>query len=1013
MLALLLAALQGATPIVADINNLTPTISSDVTSIVGVGELASPLTLFAGDLYYRAFDPKHGAELWRSGGTAASTTLVADLRPGPNSSQPQRALELGGQLLFVASGVGTGHEWHRTDGVTVTLVADIAPGITGSGIESEVVAGGAVLFVADDGALGFEVWRTDGSAAGTQVVRDVAPGGAAALEADGRELFVASNGVVYFAATDGLSGYELWRTDGTQAGTLRVADIVPGAGSSRPRGFMELGGQVYFWAWSAAQGHELWRTDGTAAGTQFVRELEPGARSSLPAEPASVVFGGQLYFSAQTIAVGTEVWRTDGTAAGTVLVADANPGLAGFEPHSFAEHAGKLYCAGTTAATGLELFQVGPSGVNLVRDVNPGPADGVLLGPVAAAGRLHFTATTPAEGSEPWISDGTPLGTTLLDDVMPGTASSSAAHFTEVTPGFVVFAATSFGEQRELWISDGTPSGTALLVDSTPGFGTPSSHPEELVSPDGVHLVFRADDGVHGDELWGYAPATGPLLLADTLPGGNGSPHAFTPVWTGNGVQTFFLAKDGINSRQLWVTDGTPAGTLQLTSFADDIFDHDGWALWPVGDRLYFYADVPNGGVELFESDGSLAGTQLVASLPGGDKVQASFEHQGQIYLALNDNVHGSELWRFDPQASALGLVADIKLGPSSGAPENFAAFGDEVWFSADDGVFGRELWRTDGTALGTSRVTDLRPGFVGSYPTNLIALGGKLFFVGQEGTGIGPEFYVHDPLVGTTTLVVDLTQNAPFTQVGVGRCQVDDALYLPIYSDFGSELYRLRANPPSLVLVEDLNPGVASGALSAHLVRAGSGFYYGGSDGIGGHEVRFYDATTNQSSKVFDAAPNGGPTELVLAGGRLYFDYEHPQLGDELGAIDAFRAHAITLLPSASPVTLTVEPPLLGSAVTLRAQGLPVPSTGILAMSPIATPSASPFVQAGQPLWVDPVAASVLTVVGTAPTWTGSYALPATPALAGVSVHVQVLALPGTALPAVTSNGVQALLGF
>lgn len=1011
LLFLTSAVLQGS-PIVADINTDPIPTSSAPASLQGVGAPEAPLTSFGGSFYYRAFDPDHGVELWRSAGSTASTGLVADLRPGPLPSTPMRAVPLGGELLFVATAASGAAEWHKTDGVTTSVVTPIAPPGLSASIGSEVLQGGHVLFTASDGATGIELWRTDGTAAGTQQVLDIVPGPQSGFDTSTPELFVATSGIAYFSADAGAAGQELWRSDGTAAGTFVVADIYAGAGSSRPSRFMEYGGHVYFWARIAGTGNELWRTDGTAAGTALVAELQPGLQSSMPLEAASIVFAGELYFAARTSAEGTELWRTDGTT--TALVADANPGPADFAPRSLAFLNGSVYCAGTTAATGDELFRFDASGVSLVSDTHPGAADGVVVGPVAAGGRLHMTVATAATGAEPWISDGTLGGTQLLLDLMPGAEGSDVAHVTEAGPGIVVFVANAPLSGRELWFSAGTAGTTLLLVDSTPEVGSPGSTPEELVSPDGLGLVFRADDGVHGVEPWAFVPGGAPVLLADTVVGGSGVPHDFTPVWTGAGVQTFFLAYDGPDSRQLWATDGTPEGTLRITGFVDDPLDQDLWLLWPVGDRLYFYADVPNGGVELLVSDGTVLGTQVVASLPNADQVQSGFEADGVIYLGLDDGVVGNELWSFDTQTGVLALVKDLRPGPSSGAPVDFAAFQGEVWFSADDGVHGRELWRTDGTTAGTLRVTDLWAGFNGSLPTNLIALEDKLFFMAQDGTPVGLEMYVHDPVAGTTALVVDLSQSAPFTQLSTARCQVGDDLYLAILSDLGSELHRLRANPPSLVQVEDLNPGVQSGALSAQLVRAGTGFYYGGSDGIaGGHELRFFDATTETSVKVFDAAPSGGPTELVLAAGRLYFDYADPLVGDELGAVDTAEAYALPLLPSASPATLEVDPPRLGTSVGLRAAGLPVPSAGVLLMSPLSAPVAlAPVVTDGQPLWVAAATAQVLSLVPTAPTWTGSYTLPATPGLAGVRVHLQLLALPDFILPAVTTNGVQAVLG-
>ncbi len=83
-------------------------------------------------------------------------------------------------------------------------------------------------------------------------------------------LFTCVGDMVYFSATDGVNGVELWKTDGSEAGTLMVKDINPGTGSSAPRDLMLMNGVLHFIATGAGMEPELWRTDGTEAGTQLV-----------------------------------------------------------------------------------------------------------------------------------------------------------------------------------------------------------------------------------------------------------------------------------------------------------------------------------------------------------------------------------------------------------------------------------------------------------------------------------------------------------------------------------------------------------------------------------------------------------------------------------------------------------------------------------------------------------------------------------------------------------------------
>ena len=48
------------------------------------------------------------------------------------------------------------------------------------------------------------------------------------------------DGVLYFTASDG-SGPELWRTDGTESGTVLIKDLSAASGGSRPAALTVLG----------------------------------------------------------------------------------------------------------------------------------------------------------------------------------------------------------------------------------------------------------------------------------------------------------------------------------------------------------------------------------------------------------------------------------------------------------------------------------------------------------------------------------------------------------------------------------------------------------------------------------------------------------------------------------------------------------------------------------------------------------------------------------------------------
>jgi ELWxxDGT repeat protein len=191
--------------------------------------------------------------------------------------------------------------------------------------ESLTNVNGTLYFVADNGTNGKELWKSNGTPAGTVMVKDINPG------INDSDLYYLTNvnGTLYFRAKNGTNGKqftngaELWKSDGTPAGTVMVKDINPGVNDSNPYHFTNINGTLYFGAKNGTNGHELWKSDGTPAGTVMVKDIRPGINSSDPAYLTNV--NGTLYFFTNYGTNGHELWKSDGTAAGTVMVKGIQP----------------------------------------------------------------------------------------------------------------------------------------------------------------------------------------------------------------------------------------------------------------------------------------------------------------------------------------------------------------------------------------------------------------------------------------------------------------------------------------------------------------------------------------------------------------------------------------------------------------------------------------------------------------------------------------------------------------
>src|SRR6266516_4167319 len=244
-------------------------------------------------------------------------------------------------------------------------------GCGGGGAQSN--AAPSTLFAANDGGGGIELWKTDGTANGTSLVKDINlgagnsfPGGSGLFPSE----FVFFNGAWFFSADDGMSGTELWKSDGTPGGTVQVKDInsTSSGASSSPRGFTVFNNALYFSADDGGNGRELWKTDGTPGGTRLVMDIAPGMGlvggipGPLSSSPSGfTVFNNALYFSADDGTLGFELWKTDG--GGTALVKDIN--LNGdSSPSGFTVFNNALYFSADDG-TGAGLWKSGGTGVTV------------------------------------------------------------------------------------------------------------------------------------------------------------------------------------------------------------------------------------------------------------------------------------------------------------------------------------------------------------------------------------------------------------------------------------------------------------------------------------------------------------------------------------------------------------------------------------------------------------------------------------------------------------------------
>lgn len=849
----------------------------------------------------RSSNPATGsARTARAAATVSGTgpaQLVADLHPGsaPVGSFPHGFIASGSTAFFAADDGSSGYELWKTQGVPgdPVLVADIRPGggssLPSSGPVQGVAWNGGLLFAADDGSRGTELWFSDGTAAGTRLVKDLEPG----TGSSSPRSFTVVGSKVFFAATTSANGEELWVTDGTAGGTSLVLDIDRGYGginpgaSSSPEELTAVGSTLYFTADDGAVGRELWRSDGTAAGTSLVMDISAGS----DAPTHLVAFQGRLFFTDVDANGNRVLWSSTGTAAGTAPV--GVPTTAQADPDALTPVGASLYFT-AGPATGREVWAWDTSLARYVARTIRGttPSDPVTIaasnGIVYAS--LVCSATVPCAGS--YAQDGRELyawngfAWQLLADIAPGAFDSNPTLLTDVA-GTLYFGATGTGSAT-LWRTDGTAAGTQQV--------DPALAVREIGVLSNAAIFSGEDAGVSGAEPWIVIPAGGTSAsrLLNVHPDlGSSTPQSLT-AWNG---QLLFSADDGVNGRQLWVVN--PAVQPLGASLATDAYQNvgnfsDPQDLVDAGGALLFTANGLFQGRELRaypSADPTFLVTDLAPGAASAIRVPGWLTRLGAnvLFVADDGSGLGSELWRTDGTAAGTALVQDVWPGPTSSFPGSLVAIGGNVWFvaadgGASDGNTQAKAFRSDGTAAGTVPV-DLLGGTPGEFvfdPTWFSSFGTSVVFSAVNTTqNLGRALFVWDP---GTNLVRSITAfGAPTvgTPDPVGFTTLGTAGYFGVRdsTDRGYALWKTDGYDSGTTKVAPIGT-LGGGRYSSPIVLGGK-LWFVGNDDVHGDELWVSDGTPSGTKMLVDGFPGAGG---ALDGSALF---PLPARGEVLFAAD------------------------------------------------------------------------------------------------------------------------------
>ncbi len=809
--------------------------------------------------YFGADDGVNGTELWRSDGTAAGTYMVKDITPGVGSTVIESLTQVGNKIYFTASRIvwvtdGTAAGTYAVPGIDYT--SDITTCLT--------AVGNTLYFVTNVSRL----WKTDGTLGGTSLVIDFRATYFYTKDFLGQLTNV--NGTLFFTTgLDNTTGPELWRSDGSFAGTYMVKDINPGVTGSAPVHLTAAAGKLYFSA-NDGSGEKLWMSDGTANGTNMVPNNNNILLTHDNNKPFTFV-NNTLCFKGAAPNKGYELCYYTPGSGNVALLKDLVPGAGNSNPENITNTNNALYFTATNAAGKQQLWTSNgtPGGTTPLLTAT-GNASVALSDLSGNGATLFFSYKNAANGNELWKTNGTVAGTVLVKDIFPGSFNANPMYTTGAGGGMSLFSANDGSTGIELWRTNGTAGGTALIKNintTTDGNSNPLLY--DVASLNGK-LFFNAYEPRYENEPYiSNGTAAGTQLLKDINTTGYSNPTSFTPFKN----KIFFGANSGTNW-SIYASDGTAAGTQSV------------FALGPSGsinkfaagtDWIYvIYTNLSNNHLEIWKSDGTTGGSLRL------DDLSATYGYSAAavgntLFFSLNNAASGNELWKSPGTVNGATMVKDINPGTASSNPITLYAYNSKVYFGASDANndYAQYFYTSDGTAAGTYRVKDVNA--FGGF--EFVQARGKLFFNGNT-PDKGYELYKSDGTSAGTSLVKDIYSGTNGCNPG-SLTVLDSTVYFAAFdSTFQTGLWKTTGTSASTKLVKYVNIANYRRPMA---VTAGK-LYFTAYDEFGRPRLWMSDGKTSGTEQISDPGINDviineytGNESIVFFSGNTY------QTGNEL----------------------------------------------------------------------------------------------------------------------------------
>ncbi|AUS99580.1 hypothetical protein CLI64_03795 [Nostoc sp. CENA543] len=886
-------------------------------------------------LYFSAYTPAYGAELYQLDTTTGESVRVTDINPGRSDSSPSNLININSTLYFVAyeptSGRElSGRELYRLDTTTgeSVRVNDINPGADSSWFSSFTKFNDTLYFTEN---YSRKLYRIDNATGNAVIV----PG----INSGSEFNFTEFNGTLYFTAYISSSGYYLYRIDNATGNAV----LVQGINSSVISNVFQLtktDDKLYFRAYDPTYGSELYRIDDTTGNAVLVADINPGADSSNPQNLTNI--NGTLYFSAYDPTYGSELYRLDSATGQAVRLTDINPGAEDSSPSNLVYANGTLYFNASSPDYGSRLWGLAVSELpnrnpivesdrfittvntpivislaNLL--ANDQDVDGGKLLVTNLSQPSYGNLVNNNDGTYTYIPDSNYRGfdrfTYTVSDGQGGTSTATV----DINIGkpylirdfnedyyFEGLGLTVFKETLYLTVSNPRDTWVSKLNNNTGEIssigGIENNHLRFIVLNDRLYAIifYRFE----GSGISKVDVSTGRLVIEQTIDNIN-----TTQPTKINGTYYFisYNYSYGNDSLSLWKIDNNTGNFVELvvTDFPRYI---DGYV--EVNDTVYF----TTGNTEtllqsLWKIDNSTGNEVLITDINTGSNddytVGTLFNLNGVLYFVASDSNYGTELWKLDSSSNPQ-RVTDINPGSGSASPKNFVNVNNTLYFIANDGTTGEELWKIDNTTGKAVQVEDINPGASSVSPKNFVNVNNTLYFIANDGT-TGEEWWKIDNTTGKAVQVEDINPGAGSIAI-YQQFTLNDTFYFSADDGItGIELWKIDPITGDVVRLTDINPGFGS-ANPNNLTNVNGTLYffaYAKSQFID-NQVWKID-NTGKAVRFVDTLPESGLSNVsipTLINGKLYFSADNAIYGRELWEFDESSNQLRILTDAISPGT-------------------------------------------------------------------------------------------------------------